>query len=107
MFELLKRKIINWLQLDCDRQHIETLKHQLKYLTKEHIKLTNQLENHMAALENLSQAVTDLQNVVDATVTSLNTPHPTEAQVQSAADAVHAQVARLQAALAPTPAPAQ
>lgn len=59
----------------------------------------------MSALENLTQAITDLQTSVDAAVTVINTPHPTDAQVQTAADAVQAQSARLNAAVNPTPPP--
>lgn len=58
----------------------------------------------MSALENLTQAIVDLQTSVDAAVTVINTPHPTDAQVQTAADAVNAQSARLNAAVSP-PAP--
>jgi hypothetical protein len=59
----------------------------------------------MSALENLTAATQNLTASVDAAVTVLNTPHPTDAQVQSAADAVNAQTARLNSAVTP-PAPA-
>lgn len=58
----------------------------------------------MTALENLTAAVTRLQGSVDAAVTVILTPHPTDAQVQTAADAVNAQSDRLDQAVTP-PAP--
>ena len=58
----------------------------------------------MSALENLTAAITRLQASVDAAVTDINTPHPTEAQVQVAADAVNAQSERLELAVNPPPA---
>lgn len=58
----------------------------------------------MSALENLTAAITRLQGSVDAAVTVINTPHPTDAQVQTAADAVNAQSDRLDTAVTP-PAP--
>lgn len=58
-----------------------------------------------SALENLTTAVADLTTAVDAAVTVLNTPHPTDAQVQTAADAVNAQSARLNVASGATPPP--
>lgn len=82
-------------------QLIEKWAHQSKHQHKE----------LMAALDNLTAAVTRLQASVDAAVTEITTPHATDAQVQSAADAVNAQSARLDAAVAsqqvpvPTPAP--
>jgi hypothetical protein len=107
MIDYFKRKFCKWLGVSDDRQHLKHLSTEIEILKIDNNKLTNQLINTMAALDNLSKAVADLQNVVDTTVTTLNTPHPTEAQVQSAADAVQAQIARLQSALpAPvTPAP--
>jgi chromosome segregation ATPase len=99
MIEYLRRILSKWLQIERDRQHIQHLKIEILDMKREVSFLTNQLEKNMAALDNLSKAVADLQNVVDTTVTTLNTPHPTEAQVQSAAEAVQAQIARLQAAL--------
>jgi len=53
----------------------------------------------MTALESLNSSVVALTLVVDDVVTVLNTPHPTEAQVQAAADAVASQIGRLNAAL--------
>jgi hypothetical protein len=56
-------------------------------------------------LENLTKAVTDLTTAVDGAVTVLNTPHPTDTQVQAAADAIQSQIARLNAAVNPPPPP--
>lgn len=70
------------------------------------------LENKiMAAIDNLNNAVTALTTAVDAAVTEINTATPTETAIQSAADTVNAQSARLNSAVnppapAPTPAPA-
>jgi len=72
-----------------------------------------QLKNQrkiMSALDSLNAAVTRLQASVDAAVTVLNTPHPTDAAVQAAADAVNAQSDRLDNAVnppAPVPPPSQ
>jgi hypothetical protein len=55
----------------------------------------------VSALENLTAAVTKLQGSVDAAVTVINTPHATDAQVQTAADAVTAQSTRLDVAVTP------
>ena len=63
-----------------------------------------ELKKIMTAIENLTAAVTKLQSSVDAAVATINTPHPTDAAVQSAADSVNAQAARLDAAVNP-PAP--
>lgn len=63
------------------------------------------LLNIMSALENLTAAITRLQTSVDAAVTDINTPHPTDAQVQTAADAINAQSDRLEAAVNPPPPP--
>jgi hypothetical protein len=60
----------------------------------------------VSALENLTAAVTKLQGSVDAAVTVINTPHATDAQVQTAADAVTAQSARLDVAVTPPVVPA-
>ncbi len=60
----------------------------------------------MAALDNLNASLVKLQASVDAAVTEITTPHPTDAQVQAAADTIQAQAARLDAAVAsqnPTP----
>lgn len=67
--------------------------------------LTESVEKMASALENLTAAVTKLQASVDAAVTVINTPHPTDAQVQAAADAVNAQSDRLDAAVTPVPPP--
>jgi hypothetical protein len=62
--------------------------------------------NYMAsALENLTASTTRLTASVDAAVTVINTPHPTDAQVQTAADLINAQSDRLDGAVNP-PAPA-
>lgn len=57
------------------------------------------------AIENLNAAVAALQKSVDAAVTDITTPHPTEAAVQAAADAVNAQAARLDTAVGTPAAP--
>lgn len=58
-----------------------------------------------SALENLNAAVAKLTTSVDAAVTVINTPHPTDAQVQAAADAVNAQSVRLDNAVNPPTVP--
>lgn len=58
----------------------------------------------MTALENLTAALSRLQGSVDAAVTVINTPHPTDAQIQAAADSINAQADRLDKAVTP-PAP--
>lgn len=77
-------------------------------------KLNLHLNIMASALENLTAATTRLTGSVDAAVTVINTPHPTDAQVQTAADLINAQSDRLDAAVnpptppptpAPTPAP--
>jgi len=74
----------------------------------EHIENRNE-ERHkqtMAALQNLTDAVTGLTKTVDAAVTEITTPHVNDAQAQAAADAVNAQSSRLTTAIAsvnPTP----
>jgi hypothetical protein len=60
----------------------------------------------VSALENLTAAITKLQGSVDGAVTVINTPHPTDAQVQTAADAVIAQSTRLDVAVTPPVVPA-
>ena len=60
----------------------------------------------VSALENLTAATAKLQGSVDAAVTVINTPHPTDAQVQTAADAVNAQSTRLDVAVTPPVVPA-
>jgi hypothetical protein len=77
-------------------------------LALEHIENRNE-ERHTdiklmaSALENLTAAVATLTTSVDNAVKVLATPHPTDAQVQSAADAVNAQSARLDVADGVTP----
>lgn len=56
-----------------------------------------------SALENLTTAIAGLTTSVDAAVTVINTPHPTDAQVQAAADAVNSQSKRLDDAVNPPP----
>jgi hypothetical protein len=60
----------------------------------------------VSALENLTAATTALQKSVDAAVTVINTPHATDAQVQTAADAINSQSARLDNAVTPPVVPA-
>lgn len=73
-----------------------------------HIKNQQDRNHHeiMSALENLTASVASLTTSVDNAVLVLGTPHPTDAQVQQAADAINAQVARLNAAAGVTPTPA-
>ena len=54
-----------------------------------------------SALENLNEAIAKLNTSVDSAVTVILTPHPTDAQVQSAADAITAQADRLDKAVTP------
>lgn len=54
-----------------------------------------------SALENLTAATVRLTASVDQAVTVLNTPHVSDAQAQTAADAVNAQSDRLDAAANP------
>jgi hypothetical protein len=72
-------------------------------LTKQQQKLSESFTRMASALDNLTAAVTRLQASVDSAVTVLNTPHPTDAQVQMAADAVNAQSDRLDAATTTPP----
>ena len=53
-----------------------------------------------SALENLTAATVKLTSSVDAAVTEISTPHATDAQVQTAADAVSSQADRLDVAVA-------
>ena len=101
MFEYLKRKITNWLEIDRDRLHLTHLKTKVDLVESDHIKLQKELENIMSALNNLNTAVESLKTAVDAALVQLQTPHPSEGEVQLAADLVQEQVARLQAALTP------
>ena len=57
----------------------------------------------VSSLESLTAAIARLQHSVDAAVTDINTPHPTDAQAQAAADAVNAQCDRLDASVTPAP----
>jgi archaellum component FlaC len=59
------------------------------------------IEKIMTSLETLQLSIATLTSTVDAVVTDLNTPHPTEAQVLAAAEAINAQVTRLNTALEP------
>lgn len=54
----------------------------------------------MVALDNLQAAINRLSAATDAAVTELNTPHPTDAAIQSAADLVNAQAERLETVVA-------
>ncbi len=58
-----------------------------------------------SALDNLNKAVADLTSTVDSVVVTLGTPHPTDAQVQAAADSINGQTERLNTALNPPPPP--
>lgn len=52
------------------------------------------------ALDNLTAATVKLTSSVDAAVTQISTPDATETQIQTAADAVNSQAARLDTAVA-------
>ena len=56
------------------------------------------LDEIMAAINNLQDALARLSAATDSAVTVLNTPHPSEEAIQAAADLVNAQAARLEAA---------
>ena len=56
------------------------------------------LDESMAAINNLQDALARLSAATDSAVTVLNTPHPSEEAIQAAADLVNAQAARLEAA---------
>lgn len=90
---------------------LHAIRHRLSWITREiqrerfrlafatHRTELIDIELHMAtALDNANQALADLTTEVDATVTFLGTPHPTDAQVQAVADGVNSQTARLTAA---------
>ena len=62
---------------------------------KQQIERLNEI---MAAINNLQDALTRLSAATDSAVTVLNTPHPSEEAIQAAADLVNAQAARLEAA---------
>ena len=55
------------------------------------------------SLDNLTASVTRLTASVDNAVTVLGTPHPTDAQVQAAAEAINSQADRLDLAANPPP----
>ena len=59
---------------------------------------TERLNEIMAAINNLQDALARLSAATDSAVTVLNTPHPSEEAIQAAADLVNAQAARLEAA---------
>jgi cell division protein ZapA (FtsZ GTPase activity inhibitor) len=79
---------------------------QILFLNVDSVKLIREqnlhiLENQkiiMAAIDNLNEALQRLSKATDSAVTVLNTPHPTEEAIQAAADLVHAQAQRLEAA---------
>lgn len=80
--------------------------HEIGRLEIEIKKQQEQLTEIMTALEQLQYAVADLTTVVDQAVTDINTPHPSDAQIQAATDLIEGQVTRLNIALgniAPTP----
>lgn len=86
--------------------------HEERELIEKLIRVAEKLEHvtktMASALENLTAATTRLATSVDAAVTVINTPHPTDAQVQTAADVVNAQSDRLDFAVnppVPTPVP--
>jgi len=62
---------------------------------KQQIERLNEI---MAAINNLQDALARLSAATDSAVTVLNTPHPSEEAIQAAADLVNAQAARLEAA---------
>lgn len=83
---------------------IARIQHELRHVRTKLLFVNNRselivIETIMAtALDNANQALADLTTEVDATVTFLGTPHPTDSQVQAVADGVNAQTARLTAA---------
>ena len=62
---------------------------------KQQIERLNEI---MAAINNLQDALARLSAATDSAVTVLNTPHPSEEAIQAAADLVNSQAARLEAA---------
>ena len=88
-------------------QHCHSdLSNRVKYLESEMKLFVELIQKHqtqiiknMAALDTLLANVTALTATVDEVVTVLNTPHPTEVQVEAAADAVASQIERLHTAL--------
>ena len=62
---------------------------------KQQIERLNEI---MAAINNLQDALARLSAATDSAVTVLNTPHPSEEAIQAAADLVNAQATRLEAA---------
>ena len=62
---------------------------------KQQIERLNEI---MAAINNLQDALARLSAATDSAVTVLNTPHPSEEAIQAAADLVNAQATRLESA---------
>ena len=71
---------------------------QMKEILEKQSLLQKQINNIMSSLTNLQEAITRLSSITDEAVKVLNTPHPTDEAIQTAADLVNAQADRLQAA---------
>ena len=93
MLDFLK----NFLQSHTDN-HSEIVG-LLKVQQTQLVQIQTKLDTTMAALDSLNTAIASLIATTDNVVTTLNTPHPTEAQVQAAADVINSQVQRLNLAL--------
>jgi len=78
---------------------VNELESEMKLIVELIQKQQTQIIKNMAALDTLLANVTALTATVDEVVTVLNTPHPTEVQVESVADAVASQIERLHTAL--------
>ena len=70
----------------------------VKLICEQNLQIIENQKTIMAAIENLNEALQRLSKATDSAVTVLNTPHPTEEAIQAAADLVHAQAQRLEAA---------
>ena len=84
---LLKSKQILCLNIDP-----------LKEINAQNLQILENQKIIMAAIDNLNEALQRLAKATDTAVTVLNTPHPTEEAIQAAADLIHAQSQRLEAA---------
>ena len=71
---------------------------QIKEISDKQASLQKQIQHIMSSLTNLQEAVTRLASITDEAVKLLNTPHPTEEAIQTAADLINAQADRLHAA---------
>ena len=69
-----------------------------KEISVQNLQIIENQKTIMAAIENLNEALQRLSKATDTAVTVLNTPNSTEEAIQAAADLVHAQAQRLEAA---------